>query len=131
MPTATLPGPHDLADGNVKPVSSLNKWDPLEEVIVGRIDGAIIPPYHVGVTFNVPSFTARLHRFVASRRYPRRMIDLAQKERDAFVRILEAEGVTLCRPELGSTSSRTVLVGRLTIAGSWQCSSKFQSNPIN
>ncbi|WP_296650180.1 lysylphosphatidylglycerol synthase domain-containing protein [Paraburkholderia sp.] len=100
MPTATLPGPPDLADRNVKPVSSWNEWDPLEEVIVGRIDGAIIPPYHVGVTFNVPSVTARLHRFVAGRRYPRWMIDLAQKELDAYVRILEAEGVTVRRPDV-------------------------------
>ena len=26
------------------PVSSWNEWDPLEEIIVGRLDGAVIPP---------------------------------------------------------------------------------------
>ena len=29
--------------GRVSPVSSYNEWDPLEEVIVGRLEGAIIP----------------------------------------------------------------------------------------
>ena len=27
------------------PVNSWNEWDPLEEVIVGRVEGAIVPPY--------------------------------------------------------------------------------------
>ena len=29
------------------PVCSYNEWDPLEEVIVGRLDNAVIPQYHV------------------------------------------------------------------------------------
>ncbi len=28
------------------PVGSYNEWDPLEEVIVGVIDGAAVPPWH-------------------------------------------------------------------------------------
>nr|WP_262562335.1 hypothetical protein [Acaryochloris sp. CCMEE 5410] len=36
------------------PVNSYNEWDPLEEVIVGHLEGAIIPPYHVTVTYNIP-----------------------------------------------------------------------------
>jgi len=32
------------------PVNSWNEWDPLEEVIVGRLDGAVVPPFHVSVT---------------------------------------------------------------------------------
>jgi len=36
------------------PVMAWNEWDPLEEVIVGRLDGATIPSNHVTVTFNLP-----------------------------------------------------------------------------
>jgi glycine amidinotransferase len=90
--------PDPISEG-CKPVNSWNEWDPLEEVIVGRVDGAVIPPFHVSVTFNVPSFTARLHRLVAGRYYPQWMINLANKELDEFVHILEAEGVKVRRPD--------------------------------
>ena len=29
------------------PVNSHNEWDPLEEAIVGVVDGATFPPYHI------------------------------------------------------------------------------------
>ncbi|MBY0335067.1 MAG: hypothetical protein K2X11_00540 [Acetobacteraceae bacterium] len=81
------------------PVWSWNEWDPLEEVIVGRLDGAVIPPYHVSVTFNVPSFTAKLHRLVAGLRYPRWMKTRAEAELDGFIRLMEGEGIRVRRPE--------------------------------
>ncbi|MGF6871696.1 hypothetical protein OKW35_001154 [Paraburkholderia sp. MM5477-R1] len=43
-PAATGPLPPDRTPGSGKPVNSWNEWDPLEEVIVGRLDGAVIPP---------------------------------------------------------------------------------------
>jgi hypothetical protein len=36
-------GPDAAPAGQVSPVNSHNEWDPLEEVIVGRLEGAIIP----------------------------------------------------------------------------------------
>jgi glycine amidinotransferase len=82
------------------PVSSHNEWDPLEEVIVGRLEGANIPSYHCTVTFNLPPATARLYRLAAGRRFPKWMIKLAQRELDEFIHILEAEGVTVRRPDV-------------------------------
>jgi glycine amidinotransferase len=81
------------------PVNSWNEWDPLEEVIVGRLDGAVVPPFHVSVTCNRPHSTSWLHRWVAGRRYPQWMVRRAQTELDGFVRVLEAEGVYVRRPE--------------------------------
>src|SRR6516164_9443036 len=106
MPSVTAPLPHELMLAKPQTVNSWNEWDPLEEVIVGRLDGAVIPPYHVTVTYNIPSFTARLHRLVAGRRYPRWMIKLAQKELDGFIRILEDEGVTVRRPDIVNHRAR-------------------------
>ena len=44
----------------LSPVCSHNEWDPLEEVMVGRLDGAVIPSNHPVVTCNVPGVTGRL-----------------------------------------------------------------------
>jgi len=82
------------------PVNSWNEWDPLEEVIVGRLDGAVVPPFHVSVTYNRRHSTSWLHRLVAGRCYPQWMVRRAQTELDGFVRLLEAEGVRVRRPEV-------------------------------
>lgn len=94
------PAPLTEAPAAAPPVCSWNEWDPLEEVIVGRLEGATIPPCHASVTFNMPGLTARLHRLVAGRRYPRVMVRRAQAELDGFIRLLEAEGVTVRRPDI-------------------------------
>ncbi|MFC7969407.1 amidinotransferase, partial [Streptomyces cinereoruber] len=39
---------------SVSPVSTHNEWDPLEEVVVGRLDGATIPSDHPVVACNIP-----------------------------------------------------------------------------
>lgn len=80
-------------------VWSWNEWDPLEEVIVGRLEGATIPPYHVSVTLNVPSFTGRLHRLVAGRRYPKWMVKRGQAALDNLIRVLEQANVKVVRPD--------------------------------
>ncbi len=87
-------------------VLSWNEWDPLEEVIVGRLEGATIPSDHVTVTFNLPPFAAKFYRFVGGFRYPGWMRKLAQKDLDAFIAILEAEGVKVRRPDIVDFKTR-------------------------
>jgi glycine amidinotransferase len=82
-----------------RPVWSWNEWDPLREVIVGRLDGATIPPYHVSVTFNMPALAASMHRFVHSLRYPGWMVKRATRELEGFIALMEAEGIKVRRPE--------------------------------
>lgn len=89
------------------PVNSYNEWDPLEEVIVGRLDDAVIPSPHITVTRNVPPAAAKLYRLVGGRRFPRILVDTAQQELDQFIRILQSEGVTVRRPEAVNFSART------------------------
>nr|WP_307818920.1 amidinotransferase [Streptomyces sabulosicollis] len=81
------------------PVHSHNEWDPLEEVIVGRLDGATIPSSHAVVACNVPSWAARLLGLVGGFRYPRLLVERAQHELDQFVGLLQSLGVTVRRPE--------------------------------
>jgi glycine amidinotransferase len=86
------------------PVCSYTEWDPLEEVIVGRLEGAAIPPGDVAVTLKLPPFAARFYRFVAGLRYPKWMVRRAQRELDGFVRLLKAEGVRVRRPDIVDSS---------------------------
>ena len=96
VPIPTAPGTSTPAC----PVSSHNEWDPLEEVIVGHIDDATIPSPHIVVTCNIPKAAAtRVYPFFGGRRYPGVMTKPAKRELEEFVHILEAEGVTVRRPD--------------------------------
>jgi glycine amidinotransferase len=110
-PSATAGTPTQLPEEALSsdscPVHSHNEWDPLEEVIVGRLEGATIPSNHVTVTFNVPPKLAKLYGFFAGRRYPRILTKAAQQDLDGFIHILESEGVIVRRPDIIDFSVRT------------------------
>ncbi|MCZ9346966.1 amidinotransferase, partial [Streptomyces sp. TRM76130] len=80
------------------PVCSHNEWDPLEEVVVGRVDGATFPTDHPVVACNVPPRAARLQGLAAGFRYPRVLVEQAQHELDQFIALLRDLGVTVRRP---------------------------------
>lgn len=81
------------------PVNSHNEWDPLEEIIVGRLEGATIPSSHAVVACNVPGMAARAQSLAAGFHYPKFMVEPAQQELDDFIRVLEGLGVVVTRPE--------------------------------
>lgn len=83
----------------VSPVNSHNEWDPLEEVVVGRLDGATIPSDHPVVSCNVPRWTGRLQGLAAGLKYPRMLIEPARHELDQFVVLLGSLGITVRRPD--------------------------------
>jgi glycine amidinotransferase len=80
-------------------VRSFNEWDPLEEVIVGSLEGAVMPPSHITVTRTIPPLPAQLYRLFGGHRYPRIMVDAARRELEGFVKLLQAEGITVKRPD--------------------------------
>ncbi|HEY0602655.1 MAG TPA: hypothetical protein VGD58_07075 [Herpetosiphonaceae bacterium] len=81
-------------------VSSYNEWDPLEEVIVGVIDGATVPAWHVTLQATMPHDQWQFFRAQGGRAFPAEQIAAARQELDEFVHILEAEGVTVRRPDI-------------------------------
>ncbi|UQI46237.1 amidinotransferase [Streptomyces sp. HU2014] len=81
------------------PVNSHNEWDPLEEVVVGRLEGATIPSRHPVVACNLPPWAARLQGATAGFGYPRVLVEQAQRELDGFITLLESLGVTVRRPD--------------------------------
>jgi glycine amidinotransferase len=98
MITRTI-GPDAVPAGQVSPVNSHNEWDPLEEVIVGRLEGATIPSGHPVVTCNIPGMAAWAQSLVAGCRYPKIMIEPAQRELNGFVALLQSLGIVVRRPE--------------------------------
>ena len=94
MPTPVQPTPV---------VNSHNEWDPLEEVIVGVLDGAADLPWEIGLHAVTPAEDVEKAR-VLGMSHGGAAIDrwrraAAEKELAEFVRVLEAEGVTVRRPE--------------------------------
>ncbi|NUV99109.1 amidinotransferase [Streptomyces sp. CAI 127] len=87
------------AESPHSPVGSHNEWDPLEEVLVGRLDGATTPSRHPVVSCNVPPWAARFQQLAAGLRYPRAMVGPAQEELDQFVALLQSLGITVTRPD--------------------------------
>jgi glycine amidinotransferase len=80
-------------------VNSHNEWDPLEEVIVGRLEGATVPYSHAVITAGIPKTVARIHPFFGGRHFPKILTSAAQRELDELIHILQAEGVTVRRPD--------------------------------
>ncbi|WVU00283.1 amidinotransferase [Streptomyces prasinus] len=89
----------EIPEPLVSPVNSHNEWDPLEEIIVGRLDGATIPSGHPVVTCNIPPWAARVQGLAAGFRYPRFLIERAQQELDQFIALLRSLDVTVRRPD--------------------------------
>jgi glycine amidinotransferase len=81
------------------PVSSHNEWDLLEEVIVGSVEGAFFPPWHVSVKSAIPQDQWEIFRQNAGKSFPDERMQAARRELDELSHILEAEGVTVRRPE--------------------------------
>lgn len=82
-------------------VSSYNEWDPLEEVIVGRLEGAAFPPRHDYIKSGVPREFYSLLFWLQGHRIPGPFAATpAQRELDEFIHILEAEGVRVRRPDI-------------------------------
>jgi len=87
-----------VGSNNHCPVNSYNEWDLLEEVIVGIVDGASFPSWHIAVEAALPHDQRELFRNNAGRPFPAEQIAAARKELEEFVHILEGEGVKVRRP---------------------------------
>jgi glycine amidinotransferase len=88
-----------LTEPTIPVVNSFNEWDPLEEVIVGRLDGAVVPPWHVTVKATMPKRYWDFFRSFGGQLFPADQVKAGEKDLQEFIHILESEGVTVRRPE--------------------------------
>lgn len=80
-------------------VNSYNEWDPLEEVIVGSLEGAVIPSSHISVAITVPRRVAPLFRLASGFYFPSFMVKPADRELDELIGVLRGEGIVVRRPD--------------------------------
>ncbi|MFN9692864.1 MAG: hypothetical protein ACK52U_13010 [Synechococcaceae cyanobacterium] len=84
------------------PVSSHNEWDPLEEVIIGSLDGAMFPAWNtINVATVPPGEWLKAEAYVGGggSPYPPELVQAARLELAEFIHILEMEGVRVRRLE--------------------------------
>ena len=80
-------------------VNAHNEWDPLEEIIVGTVEGALVPPWDVIMEATLHREELwEFHRRHGGTPWPDDLLRAAEKDVDEFVHILEAEGVMVRRP---------------------------------
>jgi hypothetical protein len=71
-----------------------------EEVIVGRVEGATIPEWHVSGKAVWPTGHWDMFKTKAGQPFPKHLMENAAAELDNFSKILEQEGVIVRRPEI-------------------------------
>ena len=87
------------SDAGAHPVNSFTEWDLLEEVIVGVMDHACWPPWHPTLAATMPETHHHLFQTLGGTKIDSEHVGKANRELEEFVRILEAEGVRVRRPE--------------------------------
>jgi glycine amidinotransferase len=80
-------------------VCSYNEWDPLEEVIVGTIEGVTIPPLTHEMKVMVRRDYWDFYRAHAGEPYPEHQVRAGSKALDNLQKVLEGEGVKVTRPD--------------------------------
>lgn len=91
----------------IEGIGSYTEWQPLREIVVGRVDGACWPDWN---TVDAMTISDELRAEVTSlrghwRSYPRKVIEGAQACLDCLLAILKAEGIKVHRPDFFSHSA--------------------------
>nr|XP_039249159.1 glycine amidinotransferase, mitochondrial-like isoform X2 [Styela clava] len=82
------------------PVSSHNEWDPLEEVIVGRPEGACVPRFSIEVKANTNHRHWEWYEKNGGKSFPQEHITRAIAQVEEFCNILRHEGIVVRRPDI-------------------------------
>ncbi|WP_174823273.1 amidinotransferase [Ruegeria arenilitoris] len=105
-------------------VQSNNEWDPLEEVIVGTLEGAANLTWEIG--FEAVTAVEHLERSrsyhlqAAGRPISPLAVNKAKQELDEFVNVLKNEGVTVRRPDTVQHARPIVTPNWTSIGGNCQ-----------
>ncbi|MGR6919415.1 glycine amidinotransferase [[Actinomadura] parvosata] len=98
MTVSPLAQNHPRDHSPARAVNSYNEWDPLEEVIVGRLSGGVFPTWQESMRATMPPESWRLFQEKGGQPFPQDLVDAADEELDGLARALEAEGVKVVRP---------------------------------
>lgn len=84
---------------DTKRVWSCNEWDPLEEVVVGTVENAVVPMWSKSLGSSTPSHSRWFFDKYGGRPFPPDMIESAREELDGLVKVLESFDITVHRPD--------------------------------
>jgi glycine amidinotransferase len=87
-----------MQEHNKNRVWSCNEWDPLEEIIVGSVEGAIVPTWNAALESTTPSHAKWFFDKYGGQPFPDQMIEKASAELDGLVKVLESMDVKVHRP---------------------------------
>jgi len=90
-----------LNDSNKKfgQVWSCNEWDPLEEIIVGTVENAVVPVWSPAVASTTPTHAKWFFEKHGGQPFPDEMIEKASIELNGLVKVLEDLDITVHRPK--------------------------------
>lgn len=80
-------------------VWSCNEWDPLEECIVGVVEGATVPEWDVALRATSPKHAEWFFRKYGGQPFPQEMVSSAARELDGLSELLVRLGVKVTRPQ--------------------------------
>ena len=80
-------------------VSSYNEWDPLEEVIVGVVEGATVPVWDFITKATTPVHASWFFKKYGGKHFPAKLIEKASIELDGLISLFKKLGITVRRPE--------------------------------
>ncbi|MGV9879673.1 amidinotransferase [Streptomyces sp. NPDC003006] len=89
----------DSRRADTSPVHSFTEWDPLEEVVVGRLDGAVFPTWQSSMTDTTPQSAWDAFSTQGGSPFPHGHLKAAQEELDNLCEVLAREGIRVRRPE--------------------------------
>lgn len=80
-------------------VCSYNEWDPLEEVVVGIVEGSAVPEWHVQLESTMPPSAWNFFQRNGGQPFPAEDAAAAKDDLVEFVELLESNGVRVMRPK--------------------------------
>jgi glycine amidinotransferase len=80
-------------------VSSCTEWDPLEEVVVGRLTGGVFPAWQHSMEGSMPAASWDVFKESGGKPLPCDLVAEAEREIQVLVDTLEMEGVVVTRPD--------------------------------
>lgn len=79
-------------------VNSFNEWDPLEEIIVGRVEYACVPQWHATLKATMPANQWHYFQQNGGQYISDKLLEAAAQELDGLTAVLQSEGIVVQRP---------------------------------
>lgn len=89
-----------MALPRLHPINSFTEWEPLEEMIVGRVEGAILPDRQLLRYLPIKENIRTILSLLSGSPYPEFLLARARRELQGLVATLQAEGILVHRPAI-------------------------------